>query len=79
MDDIAGMSGGPIFGVKLVDGRLRYWVIGIQSSWVERSRVICFCPSLPFFALIKELKSAEFSPVFGRPWLAVRDPRSTSR
>jgi hypothetical protein len=48
------MSGGPIFGLKEVDGKQRYWVIGIQSSWYPTSRVVSFCPLPPFLAMLKE-------------------------
>lgn len=42
--DIDGMSGGPIFGVMRCDQKLRYKVIGVQSSWYPLSRVIAACP-----------------------------------
>lgn len=51
--DVAGMSGGPVFGVRGVDGQAWYWLIGLQSSWYEESRVVCFCPVQHFFAAIK--------------------------
>lgn len=46
---IGGMSGGPLIGLKRVDGRMKYWTIGVQSGWRESSRVIAACP-LDFFA-----------------------------
>jgi hypothetical protein len=52
--DVRGMSGGPVFGVRGVDGQARYWLIGLQSSWYEDARIVCFCPVQPFFAAIKE-------------------------
>jgi hypothetical protein len=43
--DIAGMSGGPIIGLKLgADGTGRYWFIAIQSSWYSRERIVCASP-----------------------------------
>lgn len=33
LNDIDGMSGGPIFGFKLENGGLRYWLVAIQSGW----------------------------------------------
>jgi hypothetical protein len=41
LQDIVGMSGGPIFGMfKGTDGRLRYWIVAIQSRWDKVSRTI---------------------------------------
>jgi hypothetical protein len=54
VNNIAGMSGGPIFGLKPVGGKFHYWVIGIQSSWFENSRIVCFCPAFEFFTALKE-------------------------
>ena len=36
---IAGMSGGPIFGLALVNDRLYYWVVAIQSRWFREKYV----------------------------------------
>ena len=52
--DIDGMSGGPVFGTKSVDGVLRYWAIGIQSSWYELRRIACFCPLPGFLLAVKQ-------------------------
>ena len=39
VDDIAGMSGGPVLGFKrMPDGSLRSWVVGVQSGWVRSRR-----------------------------------------
>lgn len=54
VNDIAGMSGGPIFGVRTSGTEVTYWVIGIQSSWYLPSRVISFCPAAEFFEILKE-------------------------
>ena len=51
--DIGGMSGGPIFGVKTVNGELRYWVIGIQSGWYQGSRIASFCPLVGFMLTLQ--------------------------
>jgi hypothetical protein len=41
LDDIDGMSGGPIFAFKQCDdGRWRYWVVAVQSGWARDSRVL---------------------------------------
>jgi hypothetical protein len=40
--NIQGMSGGPIIGLKQgQDGRVRYWVIAIQSGWFSKERIVC--------------------------------------
>jgi hypothetical protein len=41
--DIAGMSGGPLLGVRRAKNGLKYWVIGVQSGWLESKRVIAAC------------------------------------
>lgn len=42
--DIDGMSGGPIFALKKVQGIWKYTVIGVQSGWYSSSRIITACP-----------------------------------
>ena len=48
LTDISGMSGGPVFAVAH-EGKetLRYWVVAVQSSWLEDSRVLAACPIEP--------------------------------
>lgn len=42
---IKGMSGGPIVGLERVaEGRARYWIVAIQSSWLESKEVTFGCP-----------------------------------
>jgi len=40
LQDIVGMSGGPIFGFRLEESVLHYRLVAIQSSWVESKQVI---------------------------------------
>jgi hypothetical protein len=42
--NIDGMSGGPIFALKKVEGAWKYTVIGVQSAWYEASRIVAACP-----------------------------------
>ena len=50
IEDIAGMSGGPIYGFrKTDDGNWVYHVVALQSRWRQKSRVIFGCP-VPLFA-----------------------------
>jgi len=62
--DIAGMSGGPIFGFRKLDnGRWVYHIVAVQSRWLDQSRVIFGC-SIPLFAelLYKDMIDAGFVP-----------------
>jgi hypothetical protein len=52
--DIAGMSGGPILGVRRDDDGLKYWVIGVQSAWFASARVIAACYFQEFARLVEE-------------------------
>jgi hypothetical protein len=48
LEDIKGMSGGPLFGFKCGDdGNDRYWLFGIQSSWHRASKRIEVSPFKP--------------------------------
>lgn len=50
IQNIEGMSGGPIFGfVRDNDNNWRYHIVAIQSAWRPKQRVI-FATSLPLFA-----------------------------
>jgi hypothetical protein len=57
---IEGMSGGPIFATRTVDGKMKYHVIGIQSGWYPKLLTIAACP-FPTFAsaLEKQLRLAK--------------------
>jgi hypothetical protein len=49
VEDIRGMSGCPIFRVVTAANiPKKYWLIGIQSGWYERLRVVRFCPLQAF-------------------------------
>lgn len=54
VEDIDGMSGGPIFALKLVDGQWRYHVIGVQSGWYPTAKIICACPFSSFGTAMKQ-------------------------
>jgi hypothetical protein len=46
IDDISGMSGAPIFAFqRMSNGELRYWLIGVQSSWNSGNKAIAACPA----------------------------------
>lgn len=45
LNNIEGMSGGPIFGFKkMQNGECRYWIVASQSSWYKQERIIVGCP-----------------------------------
>lgn len=48
VNDVVGMSGGPVFMIGHVDGVWKYKVIGVQSSWYPSSRVVAVCPFATF-------------------------------
>lgn len=48
VSDIDGMSGGPVFMLRLDDDTWKYRVIGIQSTWYPSSRVVAICPFATF-------------------------------
>lgn len=42
--DLDGMSGGPIFALKRIEGEWRYTVIGVHSGWYRNERIVTACP-----------------------------------
>jgi len=56
LDDIDGMSGGPIIGVKRNEkGELRYWVVAIQSAWLQSKRIVIGCPVIALGNAIRQV------------------------
>jgi hypothetical protein len=41
---IEGMSGGPIFAVRVDETEGRYWLVGVQSGWLPNQGIIAACP-----------------------------------
>jgi hypothetical protein len=59
LDDISGMSGGPILGFsKKAD---KYWIIAIQSSWLSATKIVFGCP-ISIIADFVEKMVAETTP-----------------
>lgn len=53
LSDIDGLSGGPVFAFKIhPDNAIKYWVIGIQSSWMPELRVLAFSPLNDFVSAL---------------------------
>lgn len=40
LESLNGTSGGLIFGVRRMNGGLRYWLYGVQSSWLPKRRIL---------------------------------------
>ena len=53
--DIDGMSRGPVFALKKVEGEWKYKVIGVQSSWYPTTGTIAACPFSSLGATLEEL------------------------
>jgi len=53
--NIDGMSGGPVFSLKKIEGMWRYKIIGVQSSWYPSARVIAACPIASLGAELERL------------------------
>ena len=52
-ESIVGMSGGPIFGINF-DDPMRYWIVAIQSSWLESAKEVFGCPIQNVGEMIQE-------------------------
>lgn len=63
VNDIVGMSGGPVFTLLLVDETWKYKVIGVQSAWYPSNRVVAVCP----FAAFGEALEAEIEAALQLP------------
>lgn len=55
--NIDGMSGGPIFALRKVEGIWRYTVIGVQSGWYPESRIITACPFISLGTALEQVVS----------------------
>lgn len=55
LPDLDGMSGGPIFGFfRGPSGEWRYWIIAVQSRWLQDRRVLFTCPVSVFAGLVEQ-------------------------
>jgi hypothetical protein len=61
IQDIDGMSGGPIFGVKVINGSPAYFITGVQSGWLRDLRIVTFSAATPFLERIKEFALSQSS------------------
>lgn len=55
IEDIGGMSGGPILGFRRDDdGNLRYWPVAVQSRWLRSERIVIGTYLSPWLRLAEE-------------------------
>jgi hypothetical protein len=59
--DIKGMSGGPVFAVKKVEGRWEYKLIGVQSGWYPSKRIILVCPFVSLGIALESVVASSIS------------------
>jgi hypothetical protein len=55
--DIDGMSGGPIFALKKIEGMWKYTVIGVQSGWYPSNQIITACPFVSLGVALEQVIS----------------------
>ena len=55
IQSVKGMSGSPLFAIKLSMTGIRYWMIGIQSGWFPERKVIYACPSKHFAEVVVDM------------------------
>jgi hypothetical protein len=55
LNDVDGMSGGPIAMLKYADNRWKYSIIGVQSSWYKDLRTIAACPIRSFIEALRPI------------------------
>jgi len=53
--DIRGMSGGPVIAVRRDGNGVHYWVVGVQSGWLESQRTIAACHFQTFANYVAEM------------------------
>lgn len=55
LNDMDGLSGGPVFAMAKVDGKRRYKVIGVQSAVYSPTDIIAACPFANFGAALEHI------------------------
>lgn len=53
--DADGMSGGPVFALKKLEGQWMYGVIGVQSAWYRTRKTLAICPFSSFGFALEEV------------------------
>lgn len=63
VDNVDGMSGGPIFAIQAINNIWHYSAIGVQSGWFPSSRILIACPFISFASLLSDVLHSELSDV----------------
>lgn len=54
LENMKGLSGGPIFGIsRRDDGQTEYFGVAVQSAWFPQSKIVRGCPILCFVEYLK--------------------------
>jgi hypothetical protein len=48
VNDVDGMSGGPVFMLRQIENLWKYKVIGVQGAWYPSKRLLAICPFSTF-------------------------------
>lgn len=59
LDDIDGMSGGPIFGIRISNDSLTYKLVAVQGAWHAPTKIIAASEVRPFVTLLAEKFKAD--------------------
>lgn len=54
LESIRGLSGAPVLTLSSDESALRYWLVGVQSSWVRSSQSIAVCPARPLLGYLQD-------------------------
>jgi hypothetical protein len=54
LDDIDGMSGGPLFALSRGEKEIKYWLVGVQSVWVKSKRALAATYAGPLMKTLEE-------------------------
>lgn len=62
LESVVGMSGGPVIGFSISEN-VRYWIVALQSTWLEGSRTTFACPFPVFGPMLTEwVRSLDENP-----------------
>ncbi|MEQ9206263.1 MAG: hypothetical protein RLN78_02730 [Phycisphaerales bacterium] len=61
LEDIRGMSGGPVYSIERIDGKIKYYLFAVQSCWLDKSRTIRATPIWIIQPLMDELTKRLYS------------------
>jgi hypothetical protein len=73
--DLVGMSGGPVVMVRNTDEGWKYSIIGVQSSWYPRLRIIAACPVRSFVDALRPIVEEALTSVVFKAVRTMRHQR----